>query len=103
MSIKRTIITTIVSLAVVAMVAPLSASAVTIAELQAQINALLAQLQLLQGQTTPSPSPSGNVPAACAGVTFTRNLTTGSTGSDVKCLQAVLNMSAGTQVAVTGA
>ena len=100
MSIKRTIITTIVSLALVAMVAPGVAQGVTIAELQAQIQQLLAQLQTLQGGTT---TPSGNVPAVCAGVTFTRNLTTGSTGSDVKCLQAILNMSAGTQVAITGA
>jgi len=98
MSIKRTIITTIVGLTLVALVAPGVAQGVTIAELQAQINALLAQLQILQGQTT-----TGTVPAACAGVTFTRNLTTGATGSDVKCLQAVLNMSAATQVSATGA
>ena len=99
MSIKRTIITTVVGLTLVALVAPGVAQGVTIAELQAQINALLAQLQILQGQTT----ASGNVPAACAGVTFTRNLTVSATGSDVKCLQAVLNMSATTQVSATGA
>ncbi len=100
MSIKRTIITTVVGLTLVALVAPGVAQGVTIAELQAQINALLVQLQTLQGGVT---TPSGNVPAVCAGVTFTRNLTKGSTGSDVKCLQAVLNQSAATQVAVTGA
>ncbi len=100
MIIKRTIITTIVGLTLVALVAPVSANALTIADLQAQIQALMAQLAQLQGSTTPT---TGNVPAVCAGVTFTRNLTTGSTGSDVKCLQAVLNQSATTQVATTGA
>jgi hypothetical protein len=100
MSIKRTIITTIVGLTLVALVAPVSANALTIADLQAQIQALMAQLNQLQGTTG---TTTGNVPAVCAGVTFTRNLTTGSTGSDVKCLQAVLNLSASTQVATTGA
>lgn len=99
MSIKRTIITTIVALAVVAMVAPGVAQGVTIDELLAQIAQLQLQLLALQsGGTT-----SGTAPAACAGVTFTRNLTTGSTGSDVKCLQAFLNKSATTQVSTTGA
>ncbi|TSC95177.1 MAG: Uncharacterized protein CEN87_189 [Parcubacteria group bacterium Licking1014_1] len=99
MSIRKTIITTIVSLAVVAMVAPGVAQGVTIEELLAQITQLQAQLvalQQAQGQTA-------GVPAVCSGVTFTRNLRTGSTGSDVKCLQAVLNLSATTQVAATGA
>ncbi|MDP2642108.1 MAG: peptidoglycan-binding protein [bacterium] len=51
------------------------AGAATIAELQAQINALMAQLSSLQG---------GSV---SAGVTFTQNLTIGSTGSEVTALQ----------------
>ena len=102
MSIKRTIITTVVALALVAVVAPLSASALTVADLQAQINALMAQLNSLQG-TTSTTTTGGTMPAACAGVTFTRNLTVGATGQDVKCLQAVLNTSATTQVSATGA
>ena len=98
MNIRKTIITAAVALTTVAMIAPMSAGAVTIAELQAQINALLAQLQLLQGSTT----TTGNVPAACSGVTFSRNLTVGSTGSDVKCMQALMNAN-GYQIATSGA
>lgn len=52
----------------------------TIADLQAQINALLAQLAALQGGGTTTTS-------AC---TFTRSLTVGSTGADVTCLQQTL-------------
>jgi len=99
MSIKRTIITTIVVLALVAVVAPSVTNAATIAELQALIAQLTAQLNALAG----TPASSGNAPAVCTGVTFTRNLTVGATGSDVKCLQAILNQSATTQVATTGA
>ena len=98
MNIRKTIITTAVALTTVAMIAPMSVGAVTTAELQAQINALMAQLQALQGS-----SDTGGVPAACVGLTFTRNLTVGSTGSDVKCLQALMNTSVSTQVAVSGA
>jgi len=83
MSINRTIITTVVALALVAVVAPVAASATTVADLMAQITALQAQLSGLSG--TPA---SGT--GLCAGVTFTRNLTVGSTGSDVKCLQQIL-------------
>jgi len=100
MSIKRTIIVTAAIVASVAMVAPTFAGAVTIADLQAQINALLAQLSALQGG---SQTAGTGGTGACTGITFTRNLVVGSTGSDVKCLQQVLNQSATTQVAVTGA
>ena len=100
MNIKRTIITTVVALALVAMIAPGVAQGVTIEELLAQIAILQQQLLALQGGTT---GTTGTVPSACVGVTFTRNLVVGSTGSDVKCLQAVLNTSATTRVATTGA
>ncbi len=56
------------------------AGAVTIAELQAQINALMAQLAALQGG-------SAVTTTAC---TFTRSLTVGSSGADVTCLQNYL-------------
>jgi hypothetical protein len=87
MSIKRTIITTVVALALVAVVAPVVASAATVQDLMTQIAALQAQLQGLSGSTT---TASGT--GACAGVTFTRNLTVGSTGTDVKCLQQILSV-----------
>ena len=96
MNIKKTIITATVALTMVAMIAP-TVGAATISDLQAQINALMAQLQAMQGTTT-----TGSVPAACVGVTFTRNLTVGSTGQDVKCFQVLLNNN-GYQVAASGA
>jgi len=99
MSIKRTIITTIVALAVVAVVAPGVAIGTTIDDLLAQIAQLQAQLVALQSGSSTTTAGTG----ACAGVTFTRNLTVGSTGSDVKCLQQILNQSATTKVATTGA
>ena len=70
--------------------------AAQIAALQAQLNQLMAQYQALVG------APVG-VPAACSGITFTANLTVGSTGAAVQCLQALLNTDAATQVAATGA
>ena len=56
------------------------AGAQTIAELQTQINALMAQLAALQGGTVANPT-------AC---TFTRSLTIGTKGADVICLQNYL-------------
>ena len=114
MSIKRTIITTIVALALVAVVAPAAVSAaLTSSQVQAIISLLqsfgadattIANVQSsLTGGTpvTPgTPVPTGSV--ACSGVTFTRNLTVGSTGSDVKCLQVILNAN-GYTLAATGA
>jgi len=58
------------------------AKAATATELQAQIDALMAQISALTGSTD-----SG---AGSAGCTFTRSLTLGSEGSDVNCLQNYL-------------
>lgn len=55
-----------------------TASAQTVAELQAMINQLMAQLAALQGGSSSS------------SMTFTQNLTLGSTGSEVSSLQQVL-------------
>lgn len=65
-------------------------------DLQAQINALLAQIAALQAQLA---SGSASSSVACS---FTRALTVGSTGDDVKCLQQYLN-GAGHKVAASGA
>jgi len=102
MSIKRTIITAVVLLAVVAVVAPVSAQTPSVTQLLAQMAQLQAQLAALQGGST-TPSTTTMSTGACAGITFTRNLTVGATGSDVKCLQVILNESASTQVSATGA
>lgn len=59
------------------MVAPVSA--VTVAELQAQINALMAQLSALQGGSS-----------ASTGTQITSDLTVGSTGAQVSALQSSL-------------
>jgi len=75
------------------MVLPQVASAITIADLQAQIAALTAQLNALIAQ-------QGGQPVGTCG--FTRDLSNGVTGNDVKCLQQYLN-SAGFQVASSGA
>jgi len=76
-----------------------------IQQIQQQIAQLQAQIIQLQNITlTPSDSSgAANSTAACAGVTFTRNLTIGSTGSEVRCLQVILNQSVSTQIATTGA
>src|SRR3989344_4416791 len=101
MNIKNTIVKATVAVTMAAMIAPAGlVSADLISDLQAQINSLLAQLQALQaGMST----GTGSTPAACVGVTFSRQLLVGSTGSDVKCLQALMNASASTKVAMTGA
>ena len=91
---KLIAIATIVTVAVT-MAGP--AFGATIEELQAQINALLAQLASLQAQLG---TPTGT--GACTDITFSRNLTIGSSGTDVKCLQSILNQSADTQVAASG-
>ncbi|MBI1866401.1 MAG: hypothetical protein HYS02_01380, partial [Candidatus Staskawiczbacteria bacterium] len=97
MNIRKTIISATVALTMVATIAPGIASADLLSDLQAQINALMAQLAALQGQQT-----TGGTSANCVGVTFTRNLTVGSTGQDVKCMQTLMN-SHGYQLAITGA
>lgn len=83
----------------VCLVGPQTANALTVDELQAQINALLAQLATLQAQL----GTTGGTVSGCTITAFNTNLTIGSTGNDVKCLQVILNSNAATQVATTGA
>ncbi|MBI4085386.1 MAG: peptidoglycan-binding protein [Candidatus Liptonbacteria bacterium] len=72
------------------------AQAQSVADLQAQIAALLAQIQQLQAQLN---SAQGGVTTS---YNFTRSLTVGSTGDDVRALQQFLNAN-GAQVAASGA
>mgnify|MGYP000016449898 CR=1 FL=1 len=80
-------------------VAVTTASAQTVSDLTAQINSLLATITSLQAQLAVI---SGGTPAPTAGYTFTRNLTMGDTGEDVKQLQMVFNADSATQVAASG-
>lgn len=73
------------------------AQAQSVAELQAQINALLATISQLQTQLS-AVQGGGAAPAT----SFTRDLTVGSTGADVKALQQWLN-GQGYRIAASGA
>lgn len=79
-----------------AMLVPV-ANAQSVSDLQAQINALLQQITALQAQLA---AQTGAAPAATS-CNFTRNLTVGVVGEDVKCLQQYLN-GAGYKVAASG-
>lgn len=88
--------TTAIWLSGSAMILPI-AHAQTVADLQAQIQALLSQIATLQTQL--AGLSGGAAPASACN--FTNSLTIGSRGSDVKCLQQYLN-SAGHKVAASG-
>lgn len=104
MSIKRTIITTVLALALVAVVAPVSASALTAGCSLSNLSVCsLTDLVTLRDQLTAQLGTPAQTPGNCTGVTFARTLVIGSTGSDVKCLQTILNLSPTTQVAIIGA
>ena len=72
-----------------------TAQAATTAELQAQINSLLAQIAALQAQIS-----GGTVANSACPYTWTRPLTMGSAGADVLKLQQFLNNDPATVVAV---
>jgi len=78
---------------------------ITVAELEASIALLTQQLTTLQSQlvTLQGGTATSTVPTVCVGVTFAANLKLGSTGADVKCLQALLNTDIATKLAETGA
>ncbi len=81
-----------------AFVAP--AKADTVSSLQAQVQALLAQIQALQGSSTTTTTSTGSMAAGC--YTFTQNLSQGKSGGEVMWIQQFLN-SHGFTVATTGA
>ena len=76
-----------------------TASAQTSAQLQEQIASMLATINALQAQLSATTGTASSVGA----YTFNTNLTVGSKGVDVMNLQKVLNSSADTMVAMTGA
>ena len=84
----------------VMMMGPSVASAATVEELTAQINALLAQVSALQASQTTT-TTTGSQTACTA--SFGTNLKQGMTNADVLALQKFLNQSADTQVSVSGA
>ena len=77
------------------------AVAITVAELQAQIDALMATIAALNVQLAALQGGTGTV-TGCTITSFTQNLKQGMSGDDVKCLQIVLNLSADTKLADTG-
>jgi hypothetical protein len=93
-------LTTAVWLSGAAAIVPVVSAQTSVEDLQAQITALLAQIQTLQAQLT---AQGGVTPVvgATTKCTFTRSLTIGVKGDDVKCLQQYLN-SAGHKVAESG-
>jgi len=86
--------TTVVWLSGSSVLLPVVANAQS-TDLQSQINALLAQIAALQAQL----AAAGGASAAC---TFTNDLTVGSKGAAVKCLQQYLNGAGGAKVAASG-
>ena len=78
-------------------VMPLAAHAQS-SDLQAQITALLAQIQVLQAQLA---AQSGAAPVM-ASYNYTRNLTVGSRGEDVTALQSFLKAKGHLAVEPTG-
>ena len=76
-----------------------SASAVTVDQLQAQITALLTQIQTLQSQL--ASANTGTSANTSSLYNWTRDLTLGSKGADVKALQEFLNNN-GSPVAASG-
>jgi len=101
MSITKKIVAILTVLTVFAFVGS-PASAITVEELQAQINTLLAQLATLQTQLAALQGAPAGV-TGCTITSFDRNLKQGMSGDDVKCLQIILNSATDTQVATEGA
>lgn len=79
----------------------------TVAQIQAAITAILNNINYLRAQLAiliASEQPgSKDVPPHCRGIVFSGALKVGSTGNEVKCLQALLNQDAGTRITSSGA
>jgi hypothetical protein len=92
---------TMVSLSGFGALVPIAAHAQTTSDLQAQIQSLLATISGLQAQLA-AMQGGGSASGGAAACTFTRNLTVGSQGNDVKCLQTYLQAGGFFTVAPTG-
>lgn len=79
------------------------AQAATVEELTAQIQSLLAMITTLQAQLSAAQGGSATTGGSTGGYVFTKDLKQGDTNADVKQLQMVLNSSADTKVAASGA
>ena len=101
MNITKKIVASMVGLAMVFGLPALAETSID--DLLAQIAALEAQIAALQALLGQTPTAPAGVPAFCAGITFTANLSEGSSGNSVKCLQGLLNTDPATQVAASGA
>lgn len=78
---------------------PVAANAQTTSSLQAQIAALLAQIQQLQGQLNTQSGTSGTTTTSYS---FTKDLTLGSRGADVTALQNMLISAGDLSASATG-
>lgn len=76
--------------------APGAAGAMTVSELQAQLNNLIAQLATLKAQQAPAATP------ASSNCVLSRDLSVGLRGVDVQCLQEQLIQNGHLQTAATG-
>jgi len=92
-------LTTTIWLSGAVMLVPVAHAQSSIADLEAQIQALLATITQLQASLVVL---QGGAPSASVSCSFTRDLTMGSSGADVKCLQQYLNSDADTKVADSG-
>ncbi|HZX50152.1 MAG TPA: hypothetical protein VFE94_03340, partial [Candidatus Paceibacterota bacterium] len=102
---KKIFVGAVAAVMVATVAMPPVAQAQTIEQLQAQISSLLATIAQLQTQlaTLAGGSTGGGLSGIPAGFTFTGNLSQGMSGQDVMYLQILLNSSADTQLASSGA
>jgi hypothetical protein len=87
----------VLSLAMLSVFVAPAANAATADEMQAQISALMAQITALNSQL----STSKGTTTGTSSYTFTRNLTVGSKGADVKALQELLIASGDLKIAAS--
>ena len=100
--VKKILVSAVAAIVLATIAMPPAAQAQTAADLQAQIQSLLAQIAALQAQLSGA-TGGGGIAGIPAGFTFTQNLSQGSSGIDVTHLQHLLNSNPSTRVASSGA